>query len=319
MSFRSKDGLTLYAVSSDGTMAVFSFDATEMEGIAPQSAQDQYLKRFGFVSPPLPSGYSHESSAEPQPRPNNTNRITPPPSPRAQSQDFGGAANAAPGGEQVHTLIAKRKPKKRIQPTFAGSIPGTVPSSSINGSVPTSRAAPPSTSGPARAFQDVPISVPSTSALPLSVSQPFGTSSGGFGASSGLGLMTGEQATDFAMDVDDGEVRISSFDTAAQSGKGKRRAADDDDRAKPRTLGGDRVRENVPVRPIASRLAVAPPSGPWADSSGPSLAGRLSPPQLVTYLKANIEGSDDLFEGRNSESDGKLSSCLMVARMCANQ
>ena len=302
---RSKDGLTLYAVSSDGTMAVFHFDASEMEGIAPQSAQDQYLKRFGFTAPPLPEGYSHQGSIEPEARPNNTNRITPPPSPRAQSQDFGSASNAAPGGERVHTLVAKRKPKKRIQPTFGGSISSSVPSSSINGinAIPSSKP-PQSTSGPARGFQDVPISVPTTSALPLSVSQPFGTSSSGFG----LGLSMGGDG-DFSMDVDDGEVRISSFDTAAQSGKGKRRAGSDaDERVKPRTLGGDRVREAVPVRPIASRIAAAPPAGAWAEGSG--LAGRLAPPQLVTYLKAGMEGSDVLFEGRNSEGDGEYAAAI---------
>ena len=53
---RSKDGLTLYAVSSDGTMAAFNFDAIEMEGIARQSAQEQYLKRFGLVATLLPEG-----------------------------------------------------------------------------------------------------------------------------------------------------------------------------------------------------------------------------------------------------------------------
>ena len=125
----------------------------------------------------------------------------------------------------------------------------------------------------------------------------------GFGTSLGLSLSADG---DFGMiDVDDGEVRISSFDTAAQNGKGKRRAADEDERGggKPRTLGGDRVRESVPVRPIASRISCAPPSCAWADASG--LAGRLMPPQLVTYLKASIEGSDVLFEGRNSEGDGE--------------
>ena len=106
---RSKDGLTLYAVSSDGTMAVFSFDATEMEGIAPQSAQEQYLKRFGFVATPLPEGYSHQGSIEPEPRPiKNGSHMTPPPSPRAKSQDFDSAANAhaALSSEHINTLVA---------------------------------------------------------------------------------------------------------------------------------------------------------------------------------------------------------------------
>ncbi|KAI0646572.1 WD40 repeat-like protein [Trametes meyenii] len=304
----SVDGLTLYAVSSDGTMAVFSFDASELEGIAPQSAQEQYLKRFGFVAPPLPEGFSHQIPMETAKA--QASRITPPPSPRGQSQEFGSAtpATVQSGGEQVHTLIAKRKPKKRIQSTFAGSLGGGVPSSSANGinSIPSSKPVSTvhATSASARGFQDappsnsIPISVPSTSALSLSVSQPFGESS------FGLGLNTGEIAEDFPMDLD-GEVRISALDTFGQNGKGKRKAGDEaDDRVatKPRTLGGDRVRENVPVRPISSRSAAPLAiSSLLADGSG--LAGRLEPPQLVTYLKATVEGSDDLFEGRNSEGD----------------
>ncbi|KAI0360414.1 WD40 repeat-like protein [Trametes cingulata] len=306
----SADGLTLYAVSSDGTMAVFSFDVTELEGIAPASAQEQYLKRFGFTPPPLPDGFSHQIPMEPAKAQAN-NRITPPPSPRAQSQEFGTAtpATVRVGGEQIHTLVAKRKPKKRIQPTFAGSLSGAVPSSSANGipsSKPVSTVPASSSAASARPFPDVPssstvpISVPTTSALALSVSQPFGETSSGFG----LGLNTGEPADDFSMDID-GEVRISSLETYGQNGKGKRRAGEDaDDRvaAKPRTLGGDRVRENIPVRPLSSRAAA-----PMAISSlladGPSLAGRLEAPQLVTYLKATVEGSEDIFEGRNAEGD----------------
>ncbi|KAI0747051.1 WD40 repeat-like protein [Daedaleopsis nitida] len=259
------DGLTLYAVSSDGTMAVFSFDAAEMEGISPQSAQDQYLKRFGFTAPPLPDG----------------------------------AATATPGGEQVHTLVAKRKPKKRIQPTFGGSISSSVPSSSVNGiRPPTSMHMPPTSTTTSRIYQDVPISVPTTSALPLSVSQPFGSSASA--SAFGLGLNTGED--EFSMDID-GEVRISALDGASHSGRGKRKAGDDfDDRAagKARTLGGDRVRETVAVRPI-SRSAPVGSAAMWAEGS--NLAGRLEPPQLVTYLKATIEGSEDVFEGRNAEGD----------------
>ncbi|KAI0777359.1 WD40 repeat-like protein [Trametes elegans] len=306
------DGLTLYAVSSDGTMAVFSFDVTELEGIAPQSAQEQYLKRFGFVPPPLPDGFSHQVPVDFS-KSRSTSRITPPPSPRAQGQDFGSAAPATvrTGGEQVHTLVAKRKPKKRIQPTFTGSLSGAVPSSSVNGI--NSSKLPPSTvpsnslsGAPPRSFHDVPssntvpISVPSTSALALSVSQPFGESASGFG----LGLNTGETTEDFPMDLN-GEVRISSLDTTAQGAKGKRRAGDEvDDRiaTKARTLGGDRVRETIPVRPIAVRSA-APLAIASLLNDPTGLGGRLEPPQLVTYLKAAVEGSDDIFEGRNAEGD----------------
>ncbi|KAH9849560.1 WD40 repeat-like protein [Lenzites betulinus] len=302
----SKDGLSLYAVSSDGTMAVFSFDVTELEGIAPLSAQDHYLKRFGFVPPPLPNGFSHQIPPDAAKAQNS--RITPPPSPRSQNQEFGSAtpAPARAGGEQINTLIAKRKPKKRIQPTFAGSLSGAVPSSSTNGikSIPSSKPASAHPGAPSRAFQEssnsIPILVPTTSALPLSVSQPFGDSVSGFG----LGLHTGETSDDFAMDLD-GEVHISSLETFGQSSKGKRKAADEtDDRiaTKARTLGGDKVRENIPVRPITSRGASAMSiSALLAEGSG--VAGRLEPPQLVTYLKATVEGSEDIFEGRNAEGD----------------
>ncbi|KAL7283998.1 hypothetical protein ACG7TL_001271 [Trametes sanguinea] len=303
----SADGLSLYAVSSDGTMAAFNFDPTELEGIAPKSAQEQYLKRFGFVPPPLPDGFSHQISVDQAKA--QANRITPPPSPRAQGQEFGTPAPATvqSGGEQVHTLIAKRKPKKRIQPTFAGSLSGGVPSSSVNGiqsskPMSTVHASGSASTGPSRPFQDVPSSsaAPATSALQLSLSQPFGESSSSFG----LGLNTGDGTEDYPMDLD-GEVKISALETAGQSGKGKRKAGDEaDDRiaAKPRTLGGDRVREHVPVRPITGRRA-ASIAIPALLSDGPGLGGRLEPPQLVTYLQSTVEGSEDIFEGRNSEGD----------------
>ena len=72
--------------------------------------------------------------------------------------------------------------------------------------------------------------------------QPFGASSSSFG----LGLHTGE-SSDFPMDLEG----VSSLDTVMSNGKGKQKAGVDlDDRlaSKARTLGGDRVRENVPVR-----------------------------------------------------------------------
>ena len=97
-----------------------------------------------------------------------------------------------------------------------------------------------------------------------------------------------------------------------RKGKGKRKAGDDlDDRfaTKARTLGGDRVREAITVRPITNRAA--PPVGVGMYTEGSRLAGRLEPPQLVTYLKATVEGSEDLFEGRNPEGDGAWTLCRM--------
>ncbi|KAI0938409.1 hypothetical protein AcV5_000100 [Taiwanofungus camphoratus] len=329
----SQDGLTLYAVSSDGTMAVFNFDSDELEGIAPHSAQEQYLKKFGFVAPPLPEGYSHQNPAQSRvSQPSSDTQMTPPPSPvpahvqphPAQIQTgFGSLVNGASGGEQVNKLVAKRKNKKRIQPSFVGSLGSSVPSAAnANSNVPGASAAASSTvsasggvgTATARSFGEVPgqsssgpLRPPpsSHSTSPLASAQPFGgsnTHSLPFGADEDVDMFPLDMNTD---------VRISSLDSKTQAGKGKRKAADvTDDRvpSKPRTLGGDRVRENVPVREIASNgISTSLGSangglGLWNEEQ--SLMGRLPLPPLLTYLKATIEGSEDLFEGRNFEGDG---------------
>ncbi|OCH87135.1 WD40 repeat-like protein [Obba rivulosa] len=306
----SQDGLTLYAVSSDGTLAVFNFDTDELEGIAPQSAQEQYLKKFGFVPPPLPTGFSHQV---PQ-----SSRMTPPPSPsRAQTQtEFGATVNGT-DGEQVNKLVAKRKNKKRIQPTL---MPSSVPSAAV----PSASTAPSSFAGPvayagasggvgaARAFGEVPSASaslpPPPSARPPSshahaisplTSAPFGTTTSSFGD---------EDVEMFPLDKDT-EVRISSLDTSMQGGaKGKRRAEMNDGlvSAKPRTLGGDRVREAVPVKEIVTGSGGGVGGGLGLFSGEPSLISRLPVPSVLTYLKATIEGTEDVFEGRNPEEDGAV-------------
>ncbi|KAF8588803.1 WD40 repeat-like protein [Ramaria rubella] len=101
----SFDGLTLYACSSDGSIAVLDFHPDELEGIAPTSVQKQYLQKFGFVPPPLPTRYIQQ-------------HIPPPPPPQhdphtMHSQDDGFGANAH--------LVARRG-KKRIKPTFVSSL-----------------------------------------------------------------------------------------------------------------------------------------------------------------------------------------------------
>lgn len=60
----SLDGLILYAASSDGTIAVFQFDAAELEGIASKEDHEQYPTKFDFIPPALPEGYSHFSKED---------------------------------------------------------------------------------------------------------------------------------------------------------------------------------------------------------------------------------------------------------------
>lgn len=99
------------------------------------------------------------------------------------------------------------------------------------------------------------------------------------------------------------DVPIDSLDTSASAAsKGKRKASvldmPEDRPSKPRTLGGDRPRETIPVREIISTSLV---------SARPQLfegADLLPVPPLLTFLSANVEGSDCVFEARNSDGDG---------------
>lgn len=257
-------------------MAVFSFDSEELEGIAPQSAQEQYLKKFGFVPPPLPSGYSHDVPVATQGAAGSA-RMTPPPSPgRAEAKSlqtqtgFGATAN---GGEQINQLVAKRKTKKRIQPSFVGGLAGSVPSAGS--------AQVPSAAEPAPA------------AASSSAANPF----------AGLVDDVDRDVEMFAGDAST-DVPIAALET----GRAKRKTLDGvDDRiaTRPRTLGGDRVRESVPVREIAGAgagLGMAAQVPLWGEQS--SVMGRLQALPVLTYVKATIEGSEDVFEGKNAESGG---------------
>ncbi|VDC03743.1 unnamed protein product [Peniophora sp. CBMAI 1063] len=109
----SNDGLVLYAVSSDGTLAAFAFDAHELEGLAPIEAQKQYLTKFGFELPDLPAGYSHTQTPPP------SNSATPVPTVNAN------------GGEVVNTLVAKRNVKKRVSLARPGDRFADVPSAAF--------------------------------------------------------------------------------------------------------------------------------------------------------------------------------------------
>lgn len=317
-------------------MAVFSFDADELEGIAPFQAQEQYLKKFGFVPPPLPEGYSHSVPAQKQP----ANRITPPPSPsrsataQARAHDhtgFEGAQTAMPanrggggGGERINTLVAKRNNKKRIQPSFVGSLAGNVPSAAI---------APPSSSSGAVAQATSSTSMVNASSstmngsarlLPISSSNNSRSLASMSFTDEGFGSVQDQDSKDFVMGDDmDTDVQIIAFNAGAGASNGgagrggKRKALDGvDDRlpSKPRTLGGDRPRDPAPAvaREIAFSGEVAP--GGWgvglASGSGLGLEGRLDMPRLLTYLKVNVEGSEDVFEGRNAEDGGEFSFCM---------
>lgn len=367
---RSLDGLTLYAVSSDGTMAVLSFDAEELVGLAPLSAQPVYLKKFGFTAPPLPEGYSHITQPINQP----DIRMTPPPSPgRASSnqqqqqqqtpanaqqdrEGFGGGVNgvngggSGGGGEHINRLVAKRnvKKKKRVQLTnvpsaATGDAPNTLSGRSTTtttGPLPLPQAPVPSTNG--RSFHEIagivsssgptrqgpaPIQIPSI-LNPTTDDYSWRQSSQDvdmdLNSHTHLHGEDDDNNTEVQIDsllMGDHNPRPSSNFSSGMGGKGKRKAGTvdfllDGDRPplKPRTLGGDRVRDgSMLVKEIGGGLGGSPVIvtgggvglgiGLGGDG-GLGVDGRLVVPVLMTYLKVNVEGGEDVFEGQNSEDSG---------------
>ena len=285
---RSWDGLTLYAASSDGTIAVFHFSAEELEGIAPHSVQEQYLTKFGFSPPPIPEGYSHVS----------TTQITPPPSPFRSAQkppqsETAGFGNANGGGEQVNMLVAKRSNKKRANlTTQVGSVPSA--GATTNGKI----------AGPS-----APISKRAQLAPVISSLQP--QSSNSFPSPSEQPFDVPDswsRHADVAMDLD---VPIDALEThnSSMNSRGKRKASamieltDEVKHTKARTLGGDRPRDLVAVKEIGLSDVAIPVV--WGSPQGIS----LPVPALLTALTVEIDGSEDVFEARNSEEDSELFCC----------
>ncbi|RXW22218.1 hypothetical protein EST38_g3631 [Candolleomyces aberdarensis] len=270
----SWDGLTLYAASSDGTIAVFNFTSEELEGIAPHSVQEQYLSKFGFTLPPPPHGYSHIDTKHP----------TPPPSPSRTNIEV---TKAVVHGEEVNQLVARRGKKKRVAlvPNSAAIPSAGGPSHSISTAQPLSKRAP---------LTQITTSskVPPTSSFgfPMPAEQPYEpphswVKNGG------------------PMDLD---VPIDSFGgDGSISTRGKRKMSDD---AMPvarigRTLGGDRKVEPAgPVKQLGNwgGAGVAPAQTHIAAQQLGSLLPGLP---LLSYLRSDVEDSDLFLEARNSEED----------------
>lgn len=295
---RSWDGLTLYAASSDGTLAVFNFEPKELEGIAPHSVQQQYLAKYNFTPTPVPGGFSHT------PPPQTSTRMTPPPSPSANARASPSTSFAAgnpsatttnEAGEKVHVLVAKRgKNKKRV-----GLLQPPVPSAS----------APNSSAGGNALRNNFQRAALSTHGFPIPDEQPFKPESSW---THGMG-----------MEID--HVPIDAIDTSiAGNSNGRKRKGDvagmdEDSRvAKARTLGGDRVRESVTavreLRPgvTAPRLVVSA-----APMIGSSNGINLPVLPVLNYMKDEMEGSDEVLEVKNSEDGGSFFFVCAVSFVCS--
>ena len=308
-TIRSWDGLTLYAASSDGTIAVFNFDPAELEGIASHSDQEQYLAKFGFNLPPLPDGYSHTPKQEAM------NSQVP-----AQTQQ---AANgfdprrAQNEEEKVNILVAKRAPKdkKRLNlvPTSGpASVPKPIPSpipistSTINGGSTSKRASLITihdTKPHSHSIQSPRLSF--SGSFPLPSEQPFVDMPDSWNKQDVGQLM------DLDMPMD---VPIS----AVGSAKGKRKASsiidltteDNSKVAKARTLGGDRPVEIHVPKEISTWTAGLTAGPPRSTHGSDPFRAILPTPPLLTYLSTDVEGTDDTLESRNVEEDGEY--CFYV-------
>lgn len=285
---RSWDGLTLYAVSSDGTLAAFGFDPEELEGIAPHSVQQQYLQKFGFSLPPLPEGWSHTNLQVPSPE----QRMTPPPSPnRSSHQPHGlngfGTPSTSTGHEVVNTLIAKRNTKRRAQQKFLGPLGG--PKS------PTTLTNPPS-------YHES-FSSPHPLSHPVAAVITSGLNPEISGCSMSVHSLDCRPSDHISPDMVT-EVPIDSFGITGTKRKSSVLDALEDRPTKARTLGGDRIRDNTLniVKEIPSvhsqRTGV-----PWSSQAERNEV--FSPPPTLTYLSFKVkDNGDDILECKNTESGG---------------
>ncbi|KAH6909504.1 transcription corepressor [Coprinopsis sp. MPI-PUGE-AT-0042] len=279
---RSSDGLTLYAASSDGTIAVFHFTPDELEGIAPPDVHEQYLTKFEFALPPPPAGYAHVGVSQP----------TPPPSPGPVANIQVPKINI--GGEQVNQLVARRgKAKKRATLVPSSAIGGP---SQINGSAtaPVSRRAPLSQIPDSRSF----------------ASSSKASNFGGQGFDSPFEQPFedrrnwGNRQSGEAMEIDS----ISAFESKRGLNILDLSSAEN---AEPsgRTLGGDKSLEPpTAVRQLAK----------WASGSGPSTrssqsavdsARPLPTPPLLSHVKSQVEESDCQISVANDDKSQVVEVC----------
>lgn len=279
--FRSWDGLTLYAASSDGTIAVFQFDSDELEGIAGKDDHEQYLAKFDFIPPPLPEGYSHFSNGNAQ--------TTVAPSHQANGFDSR-AASIVP--EKVNILVAKKKRGNLTSATNATRVPSAKgPPPSMNGMLqkrvslaqPSDNNAQPLVRSASNIF---------SGSFPAPPEQPFGDATQSWARRSDMVQ---------AMDLD---VRLDSFDP--QRNKRKNSFSDDGGpRIKARTLGGDRPVERLVAKEISSWTA-APKSLVEETGQGNGFArleALFAPLPLLTYLSSEHEGVDEVLVAKNMEDD----------------
>ncbi|KAF7323733.1 Protein HIR [Mycena kentingensis (nom. inval.)] len=286
----SWDGLTLYAVSSDGTLAAFNFDSAELEGLCPHSVQTEYLKKFGHVPPPIPVGYSHHTDQMPL-----TQQSQPQSQPMqgVEQNGFGAAAN---GAERVNVLVAKRGgAKKRVGLT---TVPIATPKLPLPPPPPAPLSQPKSVPASASAVHQNGFGGPSLSGISISKRSQQMHQQQHQERERGSSVFDADRDTWGSTDV-----RIDSLEEGGR--KRKSMGGDNDESKRPKTLGGDRKRVVVAVQELSMDMD--------DDDAGPSRRPQwggaqleLPTPVLLTRITAMVEGTDELFEAVNPESEEEV-------------
>jgi protein HIRA/HIR1 len=287
--FRSGDGLTLYAVSSDGTLGVFAFEADELGGIASFDDHRRYLHKFHFTPPPLPLDYVHPgqagdiSSSQPT-------RVS--------------APSGTPHGEVINTLVAKRK-DKRAGPRRVNLMPN-VPSAGIPSA--STSSAQPRSNGYTAATPHIAPRPGSASSRPVSAAYqrlPAASNAATSYTTDGFGFED-VHMDDLQASMRDGVASIVALDTSSPQAR-RRIATDalgDESRLKARTLGGDRQRENIPVRELASASQQPYTSGMDVSRIRQPVLPTL-PVLTVVSTRVNQGSIEYLLEGKNSDAGRK--------------
>ena len=270
---RSRDGLALYAVSSDGTLAAFKFNEAELEGIASEEDQRHYLAKFNFTPPPIPEGYSHESTQQPA----------------AISTQLSDLA-AYPSPEKVNVLVAKKK-RAGLSTMSASAPPGRLTSFGGSGTAPPSQS-----HGTASRRAQLSTAAPVASTSRTSFADSFPDPS--------------EQPFDAPWSRFDGMDVDPPTESLGGVGKNKRKASfdsSDEPKAKGRTMGGERTVERSAPTHITQWTSrkTEPSSGIQLITGGIGKAEVLPPLPLLSYLSSEVEGTADVLEGKNIEANGE--------------
>lgn len=274
-------------------MGVFHFDPEEMEGICPLSAQKDYLKKFGYDPPPLPTGFSHHGS--------------PPDVPEMKVETPSRADSVGQPSNGVNTLIAKRNTKKRAPLLGAMSAP-LQPSKVQSPSTTTSRLNPPSISAgiTSYSFDDPtdPSKIPLDRLVSTSSSHSPTAPSWNRNARRLSDHFLGNEDVEMHDVHSDMSVQISSLnDDETFSTRGKRKISDliDDGRpVKARTLGGDQGRRE---RPVVREIVSASNVGQNLAHSSNSVL--LPTPPLLNFITAKVDGVQDVLECLNKVDEGE--------------